>query len=320
MKGRLIGVGLGPGAPDLMTGRAINTLKSADVVAHMHATGRDPIAFGMARPHLKNKIIEMPITIPMAAGDDQRQACYDAAIPAFRAHLDAGRDVTFVCEGDALFYGSFQYVMERLAPDYAVEVIPAVTSVQACTAAAHLSLARMDDVFQALPATLPEGVLAARLGDPGTAFAVMKLGRHADKAARVLARAGRLAGAVLVEKASGADETVMDFAAFLDTGREASYFSMVLVPARPKPAVTGAPDGARVLCLNRAGLETARSLAAGLPGAQLWARRGRVPEDAADRLFDDAAETLRSVFRAGGPIVAVASAGVVIRALAPLLA
>lgn len=315
--GKLIGIGVGPGAGDLMTVRARTLLQSATVVAHMHSEDKEGLGLQIARPFLADDVEVLAIPVPMGAHTDERQACYDAAMPAFRAKLDGGAGVVFVCEGDGLFYGSFQYVLERLSADYDVEVVPGVTSIQACSAAAQMALTRGDDVFQALPATLPEHILAARVRDGRSAFAFMKIGRHLDKIKRVILRAGRLEEAMWVERASTPQQKIAKLA---DFEGESSYFSMVLLPARKNQPILNVPDGATLLCLNTAGLNVAQSLRAALPGAKLWGRRDRIEAQAVDQVFAETAQTLRDLYKAGTPIVAVMSAGIVMRVLAPLMA
>lgn len=318
--GTLIGIGIGPGASDLLTLRACHRLHDVPVVAHMHAAGRPGLAVEMVREHLPDGIEELPIPVPMDAQGETRQMAYDAAVPALRAHLDAGRDVAFVCEGDALFYGSFQYLMDRLAEDYEVEVIPGVMSVSASAAAAHFGLTRGDETFHALPASLPDGALAARLADRNAAFSILKLGRHVGRIRALLARLGRLDGAQVVEKASWLQERIVPLADYDQPDSSAPYFAQALVPVCGEPASTPAPEGVAVVCLNAAGLDTAKRLRAALPGAVLWGLRGRVAEDEVDAVFSDVADTLRSLFAEGTTIAAVMAAGIVVRALAPLLA
>lgn len=316
MNGTLIGIGIGPGASDLLTLRAVEALEKITVVAHMHATDKPGIAIEMVREYLSDGVQEIAIAVPMLADEATRRAAYDDAMPAIREHLDAGHDVAFVCEGDALFYGSYQYVADRLSGDYASEVIPGVTSVTASAAMAQFNLTRGDQVFQALPATLSDGALAAHLNDGKSAFAIMKLGRHLGRLKALLGRLGRLDGAVLVEKATWQDERVVALEDFVG---DAAYFAQVLVPARAQNSIS-APDGVAVVCLNAAGIETAKTLRASLPGAVLYGLKGRVAETDADRIFDDVAGTLRDLFNAGTPIAAVMAAGIVVRAVAPLLA
>lgn len=315
MSGKLISIGIGPGDLDLLTIKAMDALLTATVVAHMHATNKPGLAFELVRGVLQSGVTEVAIPVPMDADEATRRAAYDAAMPALRKHLDAGTDVAFVCEGDALFYGSFQYVQDRLTGQYEIQVIPGVTSVSASAAVAGVGLVRGDQTFQVLPATLSDGALAARLSDPLAAFTILKLGRHGARIKTLLARLGRLDGATLVEKATWAEQRVM---AFKDFSGEVAYFAQVLVPARAEQPLS-APQDVALLCLNAAGLATAQAIRAALPSATLYGLKARVDEKAVDRLFDDTAATLRDLFQAGTAIVALMASGIVIRALAPLL-
>ena len=313
-KGRLIGIGIGPGDPDLMTVKAMDAIMAAPVVAHMHATGKAGIAFETVRAVVDDDADVIAIPVPMAADEDDRRQAYAAAMPDLRAYLDDGRDVAFVCEGDALFYGSFQYVMDALGDDYAVEVIPGVTSVSASAAASRFALTRGDDIFQVLPATLPDGALAVRLGAMGTAFAILKLGRHVGRVKAILERLGRLDGAVVVEKATWDDERITPLT---DYEGDAPYFAQVLVPARGP--VVALPSDVVIVCLNQAGIPTAKAIKARLERSRIWGLAGRVEEADADMLFDDVVEQLQGLYRTGLTICAVMASGIVIRALGPIL-
>ena len=93
------------------------------------------------------------------------QAAYDAAAETIGAHLRAGQDVAYLCEGDPLFYGSAMYLLSRLAAVVPVRVIPGVTSLTAAAAAIARPLAARNEVLKVLPAPLPDAVLRAELAD-----------------------------------------------------------------------------------------------------------------------------------------------------------
>ena len=101
---------------------------------------------------------------------------------AIAAHLDAGRIVAVICEGDPLFYGSYMHLHARLASRFSAEIVAGVTGMSGCWSAAGMPIAQGDDVFTVLPATLPEGELTRRLADADAAV-VMKVGRHLPKVA-----------------------------------------------------------------------------------------------------------------------------------------
>jgi len=237
--GKLIGVGVGPGDPELITLKAIRALAEADVIAHFAKAGNVSHARTIAARHLRPEIIELSLVYPVTTelpkcGDGYRDALrdfYDEAAAAIAAHLDAGRLVAVICEGDPLFYGSYMHLHTRLAPRFPVEIVAGVTGMSGCWSAAGTPIAQGDDVFSVLPATLPEDELARRLSDADAAV-VMKVGRHLPKVRRALNASGRLARAIYIERGTMADAKLIPLAAKPDD--DAPYFAIVLVPGWEK--------------------------------------------------------------------------------------
>ncbi|MCV7168288.1 SAM-dependent methyltransferase, partial [Mycobacterium stomatepiae] len=114
---------------------------------------------------------------------------YEASAARLAAHLDAGRTVALLTEGDPLFYGSFMYMHDRLSARFDTEIIPGVPAFSAATAALGMPLVRQTDVLTVLPGTLSEHELAMRLADTDGAI-IMKLGRTFPAVRRALAAAG----------------------------------------------------------------------------------------------------------------------------------
>jgi precorrin-2/cobalt-factor-2 C20-methyltransferase len=240
---RLIGVGVGPGDPELLTLKAARSLAEADVVAHFAKAGRASNARRIVAQHLRPGTEELPLLYPVTTemptgAGPYREAIrnfYDTSAAAVASHLDRRRTVAVLSEGDPLFYGSYMHLHVRLAPHYRTEVVPGVTAMSGCWSLAGAPIAQGDDVFVVLPATLPEAELERRLLDSDAAV-VMKLGRHLEKVRRVLVRTGRLARAIYVERGTTADSLIMP----LQDKRDdvAPYFSVILVPGwetRPTP-------------------------------------------------------------------------------------
>jgi precorrin-2/cobalt-factor-2 C20-methyltransferase len=239
MSGRLIGVGVGPGDPELLTLKAARTLAEADVVAHFAKAGNDSNARRTIRGHLRPGVEELALLYPVttelpkdcAAYGDAIAAFYDSSAAAVARHLDAGRTVAVISEGDPLFYGSYMHLHVRLAPRYRVEIVPGVTAMSGCWSSAGAPIAQGDDVFVVLPATLPEAELERRFADADAAV-VMKLGRHLEKVRRVLRRTGRLSQAIYVERGTTSEAVTMPLADKRDEA--APYFSVILVPGWEK--------------------------------------------------------------------------------------
>ena len=233
--GKLFGVGVGPGDPELLTLKAMRALAGADVVAHFAKAGNASHSRAIAAQHLRADVIELPLLYPVttelpSCGKAYRDAIcdfYDNAAAQIAVHLDAGRTVAVISEGDPLFYGSYMHLHTRLAPRFAAEIIAGVTGMSGCWSAAGVPIAQGDDVFTVLPATLPEAELARRLSDADAAV-VMKVGRHLPKLRRALKTSGRLPQALYVERGTMAKEKMIPLAAKNDD--DAPYFAVVLVP------------------------------------------------------------------------------------------
>ena len=230
-----MGIGVGPGDPELVTLKAMRALAEADLVVHFAKTGSQSQARAIAANHIKAGVEELPLFYPMTVevprnGSVYRDALrefYDAAATVLATQLDAGRAVAVICEGDPLFYGSYMHLHVRLAPRYPTQVIAGVTGMSGCWSAAGAPIAQGDDVFMVLPATLPEPELERRLADADAAV-IMKLGRHLPKIRATLARVGRLERAIYVERASTKASVTMRLADKPDD--IAPYFAIVLVP------------------------------------------------------------------------------------------
>jgi precorrin-2/cobalt-factor-2 C20-methyltransferase len=233
--GRLIGVGTGPGDPELLTLKAVRAITGADVVAYFAKAGNTSNARAVVADLLQPGQVELPLLYPVTTEidrhhDDYKAAItgfYDASAAAVAAHLAAGRTVVVLSEGDPLFYGSYMHLHIRLAPHFANEVVPGISAMAGCWSAAGVPIAQGDDVLTVLPGTLDEADLVRRLGD-SEAVVIMKLGRNLAKVRRAIAAAGRLAGAIYVARGTTAQQAITPLAEKLDDA--APYFSLILVP------------------------------------------------------------------------------------------
>jgi precorrin-2/cobalt-factor-2 C20-methyltransferase len=233
--GKLIGVGVGPGDPELMTLKAMRRLDEADVIAHFAKAGNASHSRAVVAQHLRPSVLELPLYYPMttelpSCSEGYRNAIrdfYDGAAAKIAAHLESGCVVAVLCEGDPLFYGSYMHLHARLAPRFSTEIVAGVTGMSGCWSAAGMPMVQGNDVFTVLPATLPEAELVRRLAD-ADAIVVMKVGRHLPKLRRALTASGRLDRAIYVERGTMADAKMMPLAAKPDD--EAPYFAIVLVP------------------------------------------------------------------------------------------
>ena len=233
--GRLYGVGLGPGDPELITRKAARLIGDADVIAYHAGVGKQSNARRTAAELIPEQVVEEELRYPITTGSTDHPGGYAGLITEFyeecaarlAAHLEAGRDVVVLAEGDPLFYGSFMYLHDRLSGRFPTEVVPGVPAFAAATAVLATPLVRQTDVLTVLPGTLPVPELARRLADTDGAI-IMKLGRRFPGVVDALHQAGRLEHAMYVERASMPAERWLPVAE-VDPAT-VPYFSLIVVP------------------------------------------------------------------------------------------
>jgi precorrin-2 C20-methyltransferase / precorrin-3B C17-methyltransferase len=278
--GHLYGVGVGPGDPELITRKAARLIAAADVIAYHAGYGKESNARRTAAGLFPAGVIEEQLTYPVTTGTTDHPGGYAGAMADFyeesaariAAHLDAGRDVVLLAEGDPLFYGSYMYMHDRLAGRYETEIVPGVPAFTAAAAVAASPLSRQDDVITVLPGTLPEPELARRLADTDAAV-IMKLGRTFPAVRRALEAAGRLGHALYVERASMPQQRWLPVAD-VDPAT-VPYFSLIVVTGDSRNGRRSRTRGEQGAQTGAESAEPARSEAvagsrAGIsPGAEL---------------------------------------------------
>ena len=225
VSGRLYGIGVGPGDPELMTLKAVRILSEVPVIAYPAPNNGESSARAIAQKFIPAGRTEIAVRVPMRVGPVPIEA-YDKAAKEIATHLREGRDVAVLCEGDPFFYGSFMYLHDALAEKFPTTIVPGVSSLTACAAVSGRPLVRRDDALTILPATLDDAELERRLGG-SEAAAIMKVGRHLSRLKALLGKLGLLGSAIYVSHATRDNESVLPLAELADA--EAPYFSMILI-------------------------------------------------------------------------------------------
>ncbi|MEN4478648.1 precorrin-2 C(20)-methyltransferase [Mycolicibacterium cosmeticum] len=246
-KGTLYGVGLGPGDPELVTVKAARLIAAADVVAYHSARHGRSIARRIAEPYLRDGQLEEHLVYPVTTETTAHPGGYTGAMEDFyteaadriAAHLDAGRDVALLAEGDPLFYSSYMHMHTRLTERFDAVIVPGVTSVSAASAATGTPLVQGDEVLTILPGTLPAAELTRRLADTDAAV-IMKLGKSYPEVRQALSDTKQLDRAFYVERASTDQQRVLAAGEVDDAS--VPYFSIVMLPGEAaQPRNGGSP-------------------------------------------------------------------------------
>jgi len=237
---RLVGVGVGPGDPELLTVKAVRVLRGADVVL-VPVLDTDDAEPGRAeasvRAHLgdDDRVRRVRFALNDRAGlSDERTRSWDAAAHAVVAAWESGaEDVAFATIGDPSVYSTFSYLAQTVAdlrPDADITVVPGVTAMQDLAARSATPLCEGRETLALFPMTAGLDRFAQALDAFDTVVAY-KGGRHLPRMLDVVRSAGRLDGAVYGAALGLPGERVRpaaEMAGTVETG--APYLSTLLVP------------------------------------------------------------------------------------------
>lgn len=221
--GKLWGVGVGPGDPELLTLKAARVLEQADVVLAPDTGKADKTALQIVSGHLNGK---KPILVstPMTRDRETLEKAYQAAAEQIASYLDAGKQVAFITLGDATVYSTYMYIHEKVqAMGYAVEVVPGVPSFCAAAARLNISLCQGSEPLLVIPASHD----AEKLLDVPANKVFMKAGSAILDLKKTLEERNMLGNAAMVENCSMENEQV--YPDFRTLDKTTGYFSLVIV-------------------------------------------------------------------------------------------
>ena len=226
MRGRLTGVGVGPGDPDLVTVKGVKALREADVVfVPVDNQGHPGYAEGVVLAHVDPARVQR-VVFALGGPAEEREGSWRAAAEAVAETVGKGGWAAFATIGDPNLYSTFTYLWRAvtdLVADVDVETIPGITAMQDLAARSGTILAEGTQTVALLPFTAGEDTLRGAL-DSADTVVIYKGGRFLPQVREVLADAGRIDGAVFGAKLGLAGEVV---GAPPET--EAPYLSTVIV-------------------------------------------------------------------------------------------
>ena len=211
MHGILYGVGVGPGAPDLLTLRAVRVLGEVDVILAAASPRNDfSAALDTARPHLRPDVRVERLEFPMTRDKAVLREAWRVAAQTTRGVLESGQSAAFLTIGDPRVYSTFGYLRRTLgecAPHLRVEVVPGITSFQAAAARTRTVLCENGETLRIIPGINSKQSLEESLQESDTAV-ILKAYRNLPAIAEALDATQRLDSCLLASHVEQPAESV----------------------------------------------------------------------------------------------------------------
>jgi precorrin-2/cobalt-factor-2 C20-methyltransferase len=230
-------VGVGPGDPDLLTIKAHRLITRAKQIAYFRKKNTSGRARDIIEPIVdKNNVIEFVMEYPITTEVDFQSREYKEQMEDFYRNctndlksLLKKNDVIVISEGDPLFYGSFVHLYEKLKEDVVIEFVPGITAMSGSWTNAKIPIAMGDASLSIIMGIQEEKELLKSLKGSNSVV-IMKVGNHLEKVKKALMESRQFDKAIMVEKATMADENIVPLHAY--NKPKAPYFSIILVPFR----------------------------------------------------------------------------------------
>lgn len=230
MNAQFIGLGVGPGDPELITLKAHRLMQNADVVSYLANQQGSSQARDIAQHSLtdsKKGQIEIPVPMPMKNDRTAANQAYDLAADKIRAVIAEGKKVVFLCEGDPLFFGSFSYLLDRLQDEMTCAVVPGISSVHAASSALKLPLSMLKESVAIINGRHSEEKIRQTLQQHDSII-IMKAGPYRPKILQALKDTGRSDEANYLEYIGRDKQVIIDDVSLLGDDK-GPYFSLFVV-------------------------------------------------------------------------------------------
>ncbi|SBS28761.1 Precorrin-2 C(20)-methyltransferase [Marinomonas aquimarina] len=235
MSGTFFGIGVGPGDPELLTLKAVRLIQQADVLAYLVGESGQSQAKQIAVLALEGRIAkhqDIVIPMPMSTRREAANQAYDEGAQAIREALSQGLNVAFLCEGDPLFFGSFTYLMERLAGECSIQVVPGISSIHAAAAELRHPLTMLKESFCVVSGRHTEEQLVEALRQHDS-IVIMKAGRARPSILKALYLTERVDDAKYVEYV-GRDNQLVENDVRQLKSEQGPYFSLFIVSRKER--------------------------------------------------------------------------------------
>ncbi|MFQ6051316.1 MAG: precorrin-2 C(20)-methyltransferase [Candidatus Hydrothermarchaeota archaeon] len=231
--GKLYGIGVGPGDPELITMKAIKILKEVDVVlTPKSGENKDSMAFSIVKKILSKDFKIIDPVFPMIKDEEILEKHWNNTVDLIFSELKEGKNVAFITIGDPLFYSTYSYVVRKMKeryPEVEIETVPGITSLSACLAELNIPLGEKDERIGIFPASYGLEKLE-ELANIFDSLVLMKVSKNFDEIVRTLEKTGLKNKSIFVSRCGSEDFVSSDLDSMV--GKEIDYFSMIIIKGK----------------------------------------------------------------------------------------
>ena len=225
-KGKLYGIGVGPGNTELLTIKAYKLLKTVDVICSPRSAESKPsIALNIIQAVLDEREDKYEVVdplFPMIEDKSELNRYWDQAADRIQKRLEAGLNVAFITLGDPTIFSTYAYVADRISrAGFEIEVVPGITSFTGCAAAAGISLVEKDEILVVVPKIDDRLEKILPYGDT---FVIMKTSRHSEDIEEIINSDEREKTIFSVQNCTMPDENI-----FKGFSRDKKYLTTTIV-------------------------------------------------------------------------------------------
>ncbi len=235
MKGKLYGIGVGPGDPELMTVKAARLVSEADVIITPKTEKKDgSVALNIAKPYIKDHTEIVPVVFPMVLNDDTQKEGWEEARNIITKLLSEGKQVVFLTLGDPMFYSTYMYVYRLVENSgYKIETVPGVTAF--CAIGSHLGypIVEKEEVLAIVPATAPKEKIDKVLAVADDAV-IMKVYRNFGEVQETLKKHNMADEAVMISRVGLDGEEIYRGLQDMPADTKLNYLSTILAKRKDR--------------------------------------------------------------------------------------
>ncbi len=225
-KGKLIGIGVGPGNPEFLTVKAVKTLKAVQVICAPRSSKNKPsLALSIVQSVLDERTdsyVTMEPLFPMIENKEELEHYWADAAELMINEMEKGFDVSFITLGDPSIYSTFSYVAKIIKnKGYKVEMVPGITSFTGCAASAGITLGEKDEIIIVVPKVDQR---LEEILNHADAAVIMKTSRHSEMLQEIIQKDPRDKEVTSVQNCGMENEEI--FEGFAKNGK---YLSTTIV-------------------------------------------------------------------------------------------